>query len=346
VTDDVRGADGEEGAKGRPSDRERLKELLRKREKSHGDPGSGGEAKDADPGADETSPAWTPLVPIQPLGSEPPFFIVHAILGSVFPYHRLALELGTGRPVFGLQSRGLDGRQPPLETIPEMARVYVEALRSVQRTGPYHLGGYSMGGWIAYEMAQQLRQGGDVVGMLAALGTPAPLGGDAPGADYWRWGARYAEDFFRLWRNSALADSPELQGLFFGQQGFPGAAPSGAAADPTRGYPGEAPFPGVGFPPTGPAYRVATTNSLAQLLYVAEPYEGGVDVFLTTEQTTLYEGDPTMGWRNLCRGPIAVHHVHGNHLNLFHEPQVQELAKVLAQRLDEVETEGGGNGQG
>lgn len=310
------------------SDRRRLHELLAARQGARGG-GRGEEAPgSAAGGAGDAPEGWSPLVPIQPLGSKPPFFIVHAILGSTFPYHRLALALGAQRPVFGLQSRGLDGRQPPMDTIPQMAEAYVKAVRAVQPKGPYHLGGYSMGGWIAFEMAQQLRKAGQEVAVLAAMGTPAPMGGDGPMADSWKWAANYWEDFVRLWRNSALADSPDLQAAFFGPRGmdFGGAAPGG--------------------PPVGPAYRVAATNALAQTLYVAEKYGGGVDVFLTTEQTTLYEADPTMGWKNLCSDRVAVYHVHGNHLNLFHEPQVLELAEILARRLDGAPPVGGDHGQG
>ena len=108
------------------------------------------------------------------------------------------------------------------------------------------------------------------------------------------------------------------------------------------GAPGVPPF-GGGLPQQGPAYKVALTNVIAQVRYVAEPCDGGVDVFLTTEQTALYKGEPTMGWRNLCSGDIAVYHMDGNHLNLLKEPLVLEVAKKLAQRLDEDGSEGEGN---
>ena len=95
---------------------------------------------------------WSPLVPIQPHGTRTPFFCVHAVGGNVLSYAELARRLGTDQPFYGLQSQGIDGRLPPLESLPEMAALYVQAVRTVQPHGPYRLGGWSMGGVIAYEM--------------------------------------------------------------------------------------------------------------------------------------------------------------------------------------------------
>lgn len=319
-------------------ERKRLHELLVEREKAKGS--SQGAAGDTTGNASDAQPEWTPLVPIQPLGSKPPLFIVHAIRGSVFPYHHLALALGTDRPVYGLQSRGIDGKHLPIETNREMAEAYVAAMRKVQPHGPYHLAGYSMGGWIAYEMAVQLRAAGEEVALLAALGTPAPPGGKMQGAEAWRWIVKYNEDLFTLLRNSAMADNPELSKLHFGQNGFPNpfAAPGAAAAG---GNAADAnPFLAA-MAQQMPGLRVSLTNVAAQLRYMAEPCDTGVDVFLTTEQSALYWADPSMGWRNLCGGEVTVHHLHGNHLDLFQQPRVQELARILAMRLDgERPTEG------
>ncbi|MHC5726613.1 MAG: non-ribosomal peptide synthetase, partial [Nostoc sp.] len=80
---------------------------------------------------------WSPLVPIQPAGSNPAFFCVHPIFGVVFPYYQLANHLGKNQPFYGLQPIGLDGKTPPLTNIEDMATHYIEALRRVQPKGPY-----------------------------------------------------------------------------------------------------------------------------------------------------------------------------------------------------------------
>jgi thioesterase domain-containing protein len=73
-----------------------------------------------------------------------------------------------------LQARGLYGGQAPHETFEDMARDYLAELRTVQPHGPYLLGGFSGGGLVAYEMAQQLIAANEQVAMLVMLDTPFP----------------------------------------------------------------------------------------------------------------------------------------------------------------------------
>lgn len=114
---------------------------------------------------------WSPLVKIQPNGSRPPFFCIHPHGGNVLIYRDLARELGEDQPVYGLQSQGLDGEQQPLATIEEMATRYLPEIRKVQLHGPYFLGGYCMGGAVAYELACQLSSEGEKVALLTLFDT-------------------------------------------------------------------------------------------------------------------------------------------------------------------------------
>jgi thioesterase domain-containing protein len=110
-------------------------------------------------------------VPIQPSGSRPPFFCFHGAGGNVLIYRKLSQYLGSDQPFYGLQSQGLDGHSAIPETIEEMAALYVKEIRAVQPHGPYLLGGYCLGGSIAYEAAQQIRAAGEEVALLAFFDT-------------------------------------------------------------------------------------------------------------------------------------------------------------------------------
>ena len=110
------------------------------------------------------------VVPLQPGGSKLPLFLVHPAGGHVFPYLRLAQLLGADQPCYGLQARGLEDGQEPHARIEDMAAYYIEALRTVQPTGPYLLGGWSMGGVVAFEMAQQLHAQGQQVALARPAG--------------------------------------------------------------------------------------------------------------------------------------------------------------------------------
>ena len=83
-------------------------------------------------------------------------------------YYRLAQHLGPDQPFYALQSRGLNG-EAPHKTIEEMATHYLKEIRQLQPEGPYLIGGRSLGGMIAYEMACQLRADGEEVALVALL---------------------------------------------------------------------------------------------------------------------------------------------------------------------------------
>lgn len=120
------------------------------------------------------APSWTSLVPMQPLGSSTPLFLVHGAEGNVLLYRSLTRYLGPDQPVYGLQSQGLNGDGRFNTTIQEMASQYVKEVMIVQPDGPYFLGGYCLGGIIAFEMAQQLSAMGEKVGLVVMLDTYNP----------------------------------------------------------------------------------------------------------------------------------------------------------------------------
>ncbi len=113
------------------------------------------------------------LVEIQIKNGLPPFFCVTAGYGDVLAFRELAEKM----------KRSFYALQPPLrdETvsafdIKSLAALYVANLRTVQDVGPYCLGGYSAGGILAFEMAQQLKAAGEEIQALVILGTPATHG--------------------------------------------------------------------------------------------------------------------------------------------------------------------------
>jgi amino acid adenylation domain-containing protein len=109
------------------------------------------------------------LVKIKPQGIKKPLFCIHSSSGSADSFTLLAKYLDTEQPLYGLQSKGLDGSSKPLITIEDMAEYYIKAIRTIQPFGPYNLCGWSMGGIVAYEIVQQLKRSGETIGLLALL---------------------------------------------------------------------------------------------------------------------------------------------------------------------------------
>ncbi len=101
-------------------------------------------------------PPWQSLVAIQPSGNGVPLFMVPGVGGNVLVFAKLARILGPEQPLYGLQARGLDGKEAPFTSVPQMAAHYVEEVRRMHPDGPYLIGGVCTGGLIGYEMAVQL----------------------------------------------------------------------------------------------------------------------------------------------------------------------------------------------
>jgi len=122
-----------------------------------------------------TSIEWQSLIRLHAGGKGRPIFLLPGAGGNVLYYYQLAKHLGQNRPVYGLQSVGLDGATPPLTTIEEIARHNIDRIRETQMHGPYLIAGHSFGGKVAFEMGQQLRDADQEVGLVALFDTPAPV---------------------------------------------------------------------------------------------------------------------------------------------------------------------------
>ena len=103
----------------------------------------------------------TPLVRIRSGGDAAPLVAVPGVFGNLWIFPDLARELRSGRPFYGLQSRGLDGARPPLETIEQIAEEFVELVEPLATSG-VHLFGVCWGSAVVVEMAAR----------LTALGVP------------------------------------------------------------------------------------------------------------------------------------------------------------------------------
>ncbi|AFZ17959.1 non-ribosomal peptide synthetase [Allocoleopsis franciscana] len=291
------------------------------------------------------SGSWSPLVPIQPSGSQPPFFCIHPILGVVFPYYELAYALGFDQPFYGLQPLGLDGEQAPFTRIEEMAAHYIEALRQVQPSGPYFLGGWSFGGLVAFEMAQQLLRAGHQVALLAIFDTLAPIPGNLPDlGDSLKFmftaGARYIGSFLLdyfylittttkpranhspfLWANI----NKLLHGLRNHQawQSILGEAVlANALPQPSRKQI-------LSELNIRPMLRIYQANNQATLSYVPQVYPNSITLLKTSVQSSKAAQDSSLGWSQLAKGRVKIHQVPGNHLTMLRKPHVKVLANQL-----------------
>jgi thioesterase domain-containing protein/peptidoglycan/xylan/chitin deacetylase (PgdA/CDA1 family) len=108
------------------------------------------------------------LMPIR-VGDGPPLFCIHPVVGLSWCYLALLPEIDERFPIYGLQARGLRRPEPLPTTMEEMARDYADQIRMTQPSGPYHLLGWSLGGNIAFAIAEELERRGEQIGLLVTL---------------------------------------------------------------------------------------------------------------------------------------------------------------------------------
>jgi amino acid adenylation domain-containing protein len=271
------------------------------------------------------------VVPLQPSGSLPILFCVHPTSRWTNGYFNLARHLGRDQPVFGIQDVGEDLSRP----IHQIAAEHVQAIRSVQSEGPYHLLGWSFGGMVAYEMASQLQQAGELVAFVGVLDTPEPgLAARLPRqSDAELVVARSIEIAVRMGRPFSLRVE-DLEPLALDEQfcyaagalHAQGAAPPYLDASTLRQdwETGRARIESVErYAPSrfsGPLTLVRASENMSRLL------ERALASHTDEEKRTL-------GWCALAQGPVDVHWMPGSHTTIGMEPHVSVLAKHLRELL-------------
>jgi len=96
-------------------------------------------------------------------------FLVHPGHAGAEAYSALVPQLAEGIGLCAVESWNLYGDGPEVTDIPALARRYLAAIRTVQPSGPYLLGGWSFGGTVAYEISCQLAAVGETVAHLFLL---------------------------------------------------------------------------------------------------------------------------------------------------------------------------------
>lgn len=114
------------------------------------------------------------LVAFRVGGDRIPLFFVHGRHGNVLRFARYAEDLGPEQPFYALQPRGLNGIDEPDGSLAAMAERYLGEVRQVRPAGPYALGGFCVGGVVAFEMAQRLMETGEEVSELVLVDTVNP----------------------------------------------------------------------------------------------------------------------------------------------------------------------------
>ena len=274
----------------------------------------------------ETCPPESSLVPLSREGTGRPFFAVHPAGGTVFCYKLLADLVEPRRPFFGLQAVGIDGTRPPHEDAVAMAAHYAAAIRSAQPHGPYLLGGWSLGGNLAFEVARQLLAQGEPVGLLALFDSGSLPPEREPNEEDFLpiiMALFPGCDDMTLDRLRQMTPQEHLE-YFYQRAVRAGVVP-----------------PDLGLDAAARIFEVFKGNLRAMWEYRPQPYAGKITLFASEEQPTSIDiaRDPCLGWGAWAEGGVEVHRVPGRHLDVIREPNVRVLAAGLSECLARAERE-------
>lgn len=247
-------------------------------------------------------------------GSGRPLFMVHGMNGTTMDCWSLVRALRTPRPIWAFQARGIDGELPPHERVEDMARAYVDEMRQVQPHGPYALSGFSFGGLVAYEMAQQLLARGERVELLFLIDPHVQQ--DLP------WHDRAAQRTARLARRLARMSPQELPGYLADR-----ARDASNALRVRLGLmPPPRPSDGLGM--AAAHQRVFDSMWTALMAYQPGPYRGDRIVFVRSTEPFGPFFDPMPVWRRVAGDRIERITLRGAHLDLVRRHAVK-VAGVL-----------------
>ena len=281
----------------------------------------------------ETKP-WSPLVTMQKQGTKRPLFLIHPSGGGVFGYLELIKHLGKERPIYGLEASGQDRTQQAHSQIEEMADHYIQAIRSIQPEAPYLLAGWSMGGAIALEMAQQLQTQGQQVSLLALIDA-SDIFTDRLPLDQTNLLLALCQSRLHFSQEQLSQVEAKLRQMDSHQQFV-------YAIEQTKQHNPHLIPPGFGSEELNHLFQVlklhdyALKNYSSQLRNAKKYYAGKITLFPAKEGLASKSDNLIKNWQTLA-DELEIHWIAGNHLTIVQEPQVQELAARLQICLEEAQ---------
>jgi thioesterase domain-containing protein len=259
----------------------------------------------------------TSLVPIQPVGTRPPLYIVHGAGGNVVNFYGLTTRIGPDQPVYGVQAQALEANQRALLHIDDMAAHYLKEIRRIQPKGPYHFLGYSFGGIVVLEMAHQLLNAGETVGLLGMLDTRAK---------------DYTPEMPNEDKSEKLQKQGRLMGFFRSNKGH------GSGKAWAEFFLKDLKERRVRYVTTIAAKMFSTLpaflkntheiNAVAARNYNPKPFPGKLTLFRASKQTNANIPSDN-GWSSIFEEGIEIHEIPGDHWQVLSEPGIDVLAKTI-----------------
>ena len=268
--------------------------------------------------AQPAPPPFPILVPLKPGASGPAIFVTHGLGGSVMELFHLVKAIQSDHSIYGLQFIGVSQDKQPLTRVEDIARQYLTAMKELQPRGPYVLIGYSFGGLVMFEVAQQLRENGERVALLGMLET-------YPHNNWLPLTQRLALFAERAKRHAGilLQLSTRKKIAYLTSHG------ERVRASWNQGGQSEPPETGLSY---GPARKRLTRAGVQALMkYRPRFYAGKVNFVKAEQVSSAFPDDPRRIWQKLT-AEFEMDRVSGDHFSMV-TTEFRDLASVLSRRL-------------
>ncbi|HEV2274302.1 MAG TPA: condensation domain-containing protein [Acidobacteriaceae bacterium] len=269
--------------------------------------------------------AYSWLVPVQPRGTQPPFFLIHSYL----IYDGLRSALGEDRPFYGLRELDRDDEM----TVERRAGAYVQEIRSVQPGGPYYLGGWCAAGPLAVETARQLAEAGESVAMVVLFdswrpGYAAELAQAQAGDPLMRRRAVLSRKYRFHRMNLKRLSAPEQAKYFWTI--FKAKLRSSRDRIFVRHWgAAQRVCTRFGFPLPPFMHNVSRKTLDSAKDYKGQPYSGSITLIRATDAPYFPQAEPACGWNSVAQGGVEVLFAPGTHESMFLEPNLSALGEIL-----------------
>jgi thioesterase domain-containing protein len=244
------------------------------------------------------------LIPLNTEGHKIPLILVHGERGNY--YYKDFLD--PDQTFYGFLHLGSDGESVKYRTAEEFAKEYIRQLLVVVPKGPIYLGGFSFGGIIAFEMANQLKQMGFEIIFLLLVDCVDP---------YYRRSilrkATFREKLCRyIWGKNYPSLKSKIRLL-------------NAKANILVGRP---------VPVSQRNFYILSNYTRAYTKYYPEKYDGKVILFRSKENEF---DDHTLGWDKIVSDEVEVIDFEGDHLSIMEESEsARFFIKKILQKMTEV----------
>ena len=272
-----------------------------------------------------SSTPFSPIVQIKDGVQKPPVFICHGLSGTV-QFSELVKHIHTAQPIYGIQAKGIDGSEPPLSSVTEMADYYYDALQELYREESCVLIGYSFGGLVALEMAQRIVRNNRRVAQLILIDSfPHPR--FMPAA----WRMRLFVRRMRI-HGYRMREMPSGNALQYFVNGLKRRLHLARPLNDTEGTPEM-----LALPLRDAALRRVNESAYRAYTRYRPMFYPGPMKFVTTADKTFFPGDPAAIWGTLVE-KLEVDEVRGDHLNIV-TSEFKPLACLLTRYLREIASE-------